>query len=70
MRVRPSDPALARSLIRHFRSRNYLAVAENRAIAIVPLNAVGARADRLRFQRDLEDWQAEHPGALTSVEPG
>lgn len=69
MRVRISDPALLRPLVLYFRSRGYLAVEERGTVSVVPLNAVSERADRFRFQRDLTEWQSEHPGVLASIEP-
>ena len=68
MRVRLSHPALMKGLVRHFRSRGYLAVEEDGAIVAVPLNAVSERGDLARFRRDLAEWQAEHPGVLARVE--
>jgi hypothetical protein len=67
MRVRLSDPALTRQLIRYLRARHYLAVTEDGAVTAVPINAVSERADVARFKRDLAEWQAEYPGVLASV---
>ena len=57
-----------RGLIRHLRSRGYLAAEEDGAILAVPLNAIGERGDLARFKRDLAEWQAEHRGVLARVE--
>ncbi len=68
MRVRLSEPAFTRALVLHFRSRGYLAVEEDGTIEAVPLNAVSKRAHWVRFQRDLAEWQADHPGVLAAIE--
>lgn len=68
MRLRVSDSRLARDLVRFFRARDYLAVEEGAGlVAVVPINAVSERADRISILREVEEWLAAHPDVR--VEP-
>ena len=71
MRVRLSEPARTRDLIRYLRAKDYLAVEEDGAVIAVPIRAVSERADLKRFALDVAQWQADHRGVLAwvAVEP-
>ena len=58
MRVRLSDPSFHADLIRYFRAHDYLAAEERGAVTVAPINSISERADRARFERDLEAWLA------------
>ncbi len=66
MRVLVSDGALVDDLITHLRTRGYLATSDGSLVSVVPINVLSERADRKRFERDLELWRAEHPGVLVA----
>lgn len=68
MRIRLSHPALSGDLVEHFRRFEYVAHAEDGAVAVSPMNAVSERFDRSRVALALSAWQAHHPGVLATLE--
>jgi hypothetical protein len=73
MQIQISDPRAAKDLTRFFRSREYLAVERTKGVLeVVPIQAVGQRADRRRTLRDLAEWAAANPEfeATPMDEPG
>jgi hypothetical protein len=63
-RLRVTDPTHAHSLVRFFRSRDYLAVQRARdVVEVVPLIALSESADRRRLIRLVDEWRRDNPNA-------
>ncbi len=66
MRVRVSDRALSKDLVRHLRALKYLAVEEGDAITVEPIYSVGEAEDRVRLERELTGW-AQRSGVEVEI---
>jgi hypothetical protein len=68
MRIYVPDSEAARDLVRFFRARNYLAVADpGGEVEVVPIAGRGETADRASTLSDLAAWRADHPGIAAAV---
>ena len=71
MRVRLSDPALNRDLIRYLREGGYLAIEEDEVVTAVLIISGSPSADRASFVRgELETWRAFHAGVEVELLEG
>jgi hypothetical protein len=69
MRLYVPDSQAARDLVRFFRARGYLAVADpGGEVEVVPIASRGEAADRASTLRDLAAWRADHPGVAADVD--
>jgi hypothetical protein len=69
LKIHVRDAEAARNLVRFFRARDYLAVADLTGVVdVAPIATEGEEADRERTLRDLAAWCADHRGVEVRVD--
>ena len=68
MQIQIDDPRRAQDLVRHFRSRGYLAVErEPGTVEVVPIEAEAEETGRARTLADLAEWAGANEGATVTT---
>ena len=68
MQIQIDDPGRAKDLVRHFRSRGYLAVErEPGMVEVLPIETEAEETGRARTLADLAEWAGANEGATVTA---